>query len=226
MAKLISQVVWWSAGCLLAKGIWGHLKAIWALVDVWQASETSHSKSSQGNFQHQYLPELLVKVYSYPLVVKKCVLLLCAWKASFLKSGHICKTKNPKYKRQRQRNQSPAVIVKKAASTIPRLLHLVWLLHTYNSEAQRIAKERLTQPIPSQHYRVTATLWLKSHSISWHKTQPQNQACQPQKHTAKQMWHANTDNPADIYTSSQLGWTQNIIGAISMIWPSIGVNYS
>ena len=41
-----------------------------ALVDVWQASETSHSKSSLSYFQHQYLPELLVNVYSYPLVVK------------------------------------------------------------------------------------------------------------------------------------------------------------
>ena len=46
-------------------------------------------QSSQGNFQHQYMPQLLVNVYSYRLMVKKCVLLLCAWKASFLKSGHI-----------------------------------------------------------------------------------------------------------------------------------------
>ena len=35
-----------------------------------QATETSHSKSSLGNFQHQYLPELLVIVYSYHLMVK------------------------------------------------------------------------------------------------------------------------------------------------------------
>ena len=34
------------------------------------ASETSHSKSSQGNFQHQCLPELLVNIYSYCLMVK------------------------------------------------------------------------------------------------------------------------------------------------------------
>ena len=31
---------------------------------------TSHSKSSPGNFQHQYLAELLVNVYSYGLMVK------------------------------------------------------------------------------------------------------------------------------------------------------------
>ena len=54
-----------------------------ALVDVSQASETNHSKSSLGNFHHQYLPELLVNVYSYRLMVK-CVLLLCVWKLNFL----------------------------------------------------------------------------------------------------------------------------------------------
>ena len=31
---------------------------------------TSHSKSSPGNFQHQYLAELLVNMYSYRLMVK------------------------------------------------------------------------------------------------------------------------------------------------------------
>ena len=31
---------------------------------------TSHSKSSADNLQHQYLPELLVNVYSYHLMVK------------------------------------------------------------------------------------------------------------------------------------------------------------
>ena len=35
-----------------------------------QASETSHSKSSLGNFQHQYLSEILVTEYSYRLMVK------------------------------------------------------------------------------------------------------------------------------------------------------------
>ena len=50
--------------------------------------ETSHSKSSLGNFQHQYLPELLVNMYSHHFDGEKCVLLLCAWKVAFLKSCH------------------------------------------------------------------------------------------------------------------------------------------
>ena len=51
---------------------------------------TSHSISSPGNFQYQYLAELLVNVYSYYLMVeKKHVLLLCTWKPAFLRSGHI-----------------------------------------------------------------------------------------------------------------------------------------
>ena len=62
--------MWWiTAGCLLAKGIRSHLKATQALKDVWQASETSHSKSSLWNFQHQYLPELLVNVYGCRFMV-------------------------------------------------------------------------------------------------------------------------------------------------------------
>ena len=60
----------WHIGLTLIKGICNHLKAIRALVDIWQASETSHNKSSLGNFQHGYLPELLVNVYSYCLLVK------------------------------------------------------------------------------------------------------------------------------------------------------------
>ena len=52
------------------QGIWNHLQVTQALVDVWQTSETSHSKSSLGNVQHQYLAELLVNVYSYCLMVK------------------------------------------------------------------------------------------------------------------------------------------------------------
>ena len=59
-----------TAGCLLVQGICSHLKVTWALVDVWQASETSHSKSSLGNFQHQYMAELLVNVSNYRLMVK------------------------------------------------------------------------------------------------------------------------------------------------------------
>ena len=49
---------------------------------------TSHGKSRLGNFQHQHLSELLVNVYSYCLMVKS-VLMLCASKVAFLKSGHI-----------------------------------------------------------------------------------------------------------------------------------------
>ena len=60
---------WITAGYLLVKEIWSHLKVTRALTDIWQASETNHSKSSLGNF-HQYLAELLVNVYSYHLVVK------------------------------------------------------------------------------------------------------------------------------------------------------------
>ena len=52
------------------QGICSHLKATRTLVDVRQASETSHGKSSPGNFQHQYPAELLVNVYSCCLMVK------------------------------------------------------------------------------------------------------------------------------------------------------------
>ena len=80
--------MWWiTASCLLVKRICNHLKVTRSLVDVWQAAETSHSKSSLGNFHYQYMAELLVNVYSYCLMVK-CVLLLCVWKPGFLKSGH------------------------------------------------------------------------------------------------------------------------------------------
>ena len=71
MAKLISQSLWWiTAGCVLVKRICSHVKVTRALVDVWQASETSHSKSNLGNFQHQYLPKLLVNVCSCRLMMK------------------------------------------------------------------------------------------------------------------------------------------------------------
>ena len=52
------------------QGDCSHLKATSTLVDVRQASETSYSKSSPGNFQHQYLAELLVNVNSYCLMAK------------------------------------------------------------------------------------------------------------------------------------------------------------
>ena len=45
--------------CLLIKGIWSHLKVTRALVDVRQASETRHNKTSLGNFQHHYLAKML-----------------------------------------------------------------------------------------------------------------------------------------------------------------------
>ena len=68
MPKLINQ----SCGdnSLLARSICSHLKVTRTLMDVWQASKTSHSKSSPGNFQHQYLAELLVNMCSYCLMVK------------------------------------------------------------------------------------------------------------------------------------------------------------
>ena len=46
-------------------------------MDIWQASKTSHSKSNLGNFQHQYLPELLVNVGSYRVIVKVCLDVVC-----------------------------------------------------------------------------------------------------------------------------------------------------
>ena len=65
------SVVWGiTASCLLVKGRWSHLKNTLVLVDFWQASEISHSKSSLGNFQHQCMSTLLVNVYSYRWMVK------------------------------------------------------------------------------------------------------------------------------------------------------------
>ena len=72
------------AACL-SRG-WSHLKTTWALMDIWQASETSHRKSSLGNFQHQYVPEFLVNVYSYCLMVKS--LPYCCVCGSRLFSNH------------------------------------------------------------------------------------------------------------------------------------------
>ena len=80
-----------SSSCLLVKGRWSHLKTGLALVDVWQASETSHSKSSLGNFQHQaWIVIFLVNRYvQLSFDGEKCVLLLCVCKVIFLRSGHI-----------------------------------------------------------------------------------------------------------------------------------------
>ena len=60
----------YTAGYLLIQGRWSHLKTTQALMDISQASETSHSKSRLGKFQYQCLSELLVNVYSYCLMVK------------------------------------------------------------------------------------------------------------------------------------------------------------
>ena len=57
-----------------------------ALMDVWQDSETSLSKSILGNFQHWYPADMLGSVYSYTMWWWKYISLLCAWKMSFLKS--------------------------------------------------------------------------------------------------------------------------------------------
>ena len=40
------------------------------------------------NFHHQYLPELLVNVYRYCVIVKS-ILLLCSRKPDFVKFSHI-----------------------------------------------------------------------------------------------------------------------------------------
>ena len=67
-----------------------HYKSTKALVDAWQVSETSQSQNTLGNIQYQYLPELLVNIYSYHLIVlEKCVLLLCVKKLGFLRFSHI-----------------------------------------------------------------------------------------------------------------------------------------
>ena len=64
-------VVWWfTADCLLVQSKGNRLKITQILVNVWQTSGTSYSKSSQSNFQHQYLPELLINVYGYCVMVK------------------------------------------------------------------------------------------------------------------------------------------------------------
>ena len=80
--------MWWiTAICLSVKGIWSHLKIIRALEDVQQASETSHSKSSLGKFQHQYLTKLLVDVYSYHLMEKSVS--CCCVHGSWLSSNPV-----------------------------------------------------------------------------------------------------------------------------------------
>ena len=62
---------------LLVHWRWSHLKITPALVDVWQDLETSHSKSSLGNFQNWYLADMLASVYSYRVMVKSLSVSSC-----------------------------------------------------------------------------------------------------------------------------------------------------
>ena len=48
--------------------------------------KTTYSKSSLGNVQYQYLPELLVNVHVQQSRVDKKSVLLCVWKLAFVKS--------------------------------------------------------------------------------------------------------------------------------------------
>ena len=43
----------------------------------WGKPPKSHSKGILDNFLHQYLPELLVNVYSYRVMVKVCLAVVC-----------------------------------------------------------------------------------------------------------------------------------------------------
>ena len=70
---------------LLERGRWSLSRITLALVNAWQDSETSHSKSSLGNFQHWYLLDMLVQLSCDS---EKCILLLCMWKTGVLKSSH------------------------------------------------------------------------------------------------------------------------------------------
>ena len=71
MTKLISQSCGYNYSQLHTfPESWSHLETTKALIDVCQTSETSRSKSSLDNLQHQYLSELLVNAYSYHLQVK------------------------------------------------------------------------------------------------------------------------------------------------------------
>ena len=74
--SLVSRLVnySWLSAC---QGDMGPFEGDQALVDVWQASEASHSKSNLGNFQHQYPTKVLINVCSYCLMVKKCVDVVC-----------------------------------------------------------------------------------------------------------------------------------------------------
>ena len=59
----------------------GTKRGLWAIASC---------RKDVGNFQHQYLPELLVNVYSCCLMVKVCLAVVYVWKPAFLKSSHKC----------------------------------------------------------------------------------------------------------------------------------------
>ena len=59
----------------------GAKRGLWTIASCWK---------DVGNFQHQYLSELLVNVYSYCLMVKVCLVVVCIWKPAFLKCSHKC----------------------------------------------------------------------------------------------------------------------------------------
>ena len=58
-----------------------------------RSQETSHSKSNLGNFQHQYLPELLVNMYSYHFDGEKSVSCCCV-RGRWLFSNPVTLTDN------------------------------------------------------------------------------------------------------------------------------------
>ena len=62
----------WLSAC---QGRWSHLKITQAFMNVQQASETSHNKSSLWQLSVP-MPKLLVNVYRYYLMVKVCLLVV------------------------------------------------------------------------------------------------------------------------------------------------------
>ena len=87
--------MWWiTACCLFVKTRWSHLKTTQALMDIWQASETSHSKNIIGNFQHQCLNKLFINVYSYHLWWIVCLAVVCVEGAFSQIQSQICTSSN------------------------------------------------------------------------------------------------------------------------------------
>ena len=83
---------WFITDCLLVQGKWNHLNTTWLLMEIWQASEISHSKSILDNFQHQYLSELLVNLYNYHLMVKSmsCCCACGSWLFQIQSHTYVC----------------------------------------------------------------------------------------------------------------------------------------